>query len=301
MQPIEHALSFLAAYQRPSGELPTLTSRYTSMADARPHPCSIYVTAFVALALARLADQPIASAVQKQACAHLRAERNPAGSWGYEGRATRRVPPDLDDSALAQAALVACGEPADLAFFRLLWENEARPGGPYYTWVGVNGQDHLLARQIDGLVNANLLYAATLCRMPLPGTVAYLRDVIASASYDHASVYCFTPHLLAFCIARAIGAGAVGMAAAAPTLQAYVTSTLLPAAENPFQLACSVAALAYLGTPAAKLEPQREALRAAQLTDGSWPVAASYSGYPPHFDGSPALSTAIAIEGLLET
>jgi hypothetical protein len=297
---LERAIAYLAAAQRPSGELPTFSSRHASMAEARPYPCSVYVSAFVALALARIAGQPLADTVRERACAHLRAERNPGGSWGYEGRATRRVPPDLDDTALVQAALLSCGDAADFAFFRLLWENESRPGGPYYTWVGVNGQDHLLARQVDALVNANLLYAATRCGQPLPGTAAYLAEVIAQASYDEASVYCFTPHLLAFCIARAAGAGAAGLADALPALRAYVANTILPSAGSPFQLACGTAALAYLGAPAAVLAPQRAALCASQLADGSWPIAAAYSGYPPHFDGSPALSTALAIEALLE-
>jgi hypothetical protein len=87
---IANALAFLAAYQRPGGELPTLSSRFATMTAPRTYPCSIYVTAFVALALARLPDHPLASTVRTRACAHLRAERNPDGSWAYEGRGTSR-------------------------------------------------------------------------------------------------------------------------------------------------------------------------------------------------------------------
>jgi hypothetical protein len=295
MQAIDSALAFLATYQRPDGELPILSSRFASMAEARPHPCSVYVTAFVALALARLPANPTASVIRQQACAHLQAQRNPNDSWSYEGRATRRVPPDLDDTAVATAALVRNGASPGLGFFRLLWENESQPGGPYYTWVGVNGVDHLLARQIDGLVNANVLYSAAVCRMALPGTAAYLRAIITASSYEQASDYCFTPHLFAFCLARASSVSHE-LADTAPALRDYLLNGLLPAVANPFERACTLAALRYLGEVPAE---QIALLLGEQLPDGSWPIAPSYSGYPPHFDGSPALTTAIAIEALL--
>ncbi len=66
-------------------------------------------------------------------------------------------------------------------------------------------------------------------------------------------------------------------------------------AGSAFELACRAAALLALGTPAVG---ELGDLLAAQLPDGSWPMAAAYSGYPPHLDGSPALTTAIALDAL---
>jgi len=293
------AIGFLADAQRPSGELPTFTARRADMADARAYPCTVYTTAFAAHGLAHFADDEVARAVRLRAATHLRAERNPDGSWSYEGRSTTRVPPDLDDTACAAAALLGAGARPDLAFYRLLWENEAAPGGPYYTWVGVNAGDHLLARQVDALVNANLLLCAGLAGMALPGAAAYLCDVAARSDWETASDYCLTPHLLLFCVARAYADGAVNaLAPAMPALGAAALALPGPPAElEPFRLACLAAALLAAGAPGAAA-PHLAALLAAQRPDGSWPIAAAYSGYPPHHDGSPALTTAIALDAI---
>lgn len=320
--PIASALDFLRAAQRPSGELPAYTARRPDMAEARAYPCCVYVSTFVVQALWPLADDPVAAQIRADAGAFLRAEREPDGAWCYEGRATRRVPPDLDDTACAMAALITLGERPDLAFYQLLWENEAAPGGPYYTWLGVNTGAHLLTRQIDALVNANLLLCATLAGLELPGTAAYLSDAITGGRLAEASDYCLTPHLLVYALGRVVGRQKAEGRRQKPTLQSprpaptpsvplspyppILLSPALPAllaaahslsAENPFQHACRAAALLALGDRAGA-ESDISALIDAQQADGGWPIAAAYSGYPPHLDGSPALTTAIAVDAL---
>lgn len=287
------AVTALRAMQRPSGELPTYSARGADMAGATPYPCSVYTTTFAAHALRRWAGQPAADAALRAAAAHLRAERNPDGSWGYEGRATARVPPDLDDTACAAAALHAVGEGPDLALFRLLWENEAAPGGPYYTWAGVNGGDHLLARQLDALVNANVVLCAALAGQALPGAVAYLLDVTTARPFEEASVFCLTPHLLLYALARACADGP------APGLRPAVVAGVAAAGRSSgaLQLGCLASGLLALGEREAAA-PALAALLDAQLPDGSWPMAAAYSGYPPHHDGAPGLTTAIALDAL---
>lgn len=230
----------------------------------------------------------------------MRAERNNDGSWSYEGRATHRVPPDLDDSACAAAALLTLGERPDLTFFQLLWENEAAPGGPYYTWIGVNQTPgHLLARHVDALVNANILLCAAMAGMPLPGVTAYLADVVQRGALADASDYCLDPHLLVYALARAAAHGGVAeFAPALPALRTYTLSLPAPPAERrALHLACLAATLLALGDPQSA-QPYLTALLEAQQPDGSWPAAAAYSGYPPWFDGSPALTTAIALDAL---
>lgn len=311
---LARAIPFLRAAQRPSGELPAYTASRPDMADARAYPCCVYVTTFVVHALWPLADDPVAAQIRADAGAFLRAEREPNGAWCYEGRATRRVPPDMDDTACAMAALLTLGERPDLAFYQLLWENEAAPGGPYYTWLGVNSGEHLLARQIDALVNANLLLCAALAGLELPGTAAYLSDLIIGGRLADASDYCLTPHLLVYALGRLIARQKAEGRGQTPTAQlprpaptpAAPLSPALPAllaaarslrAENPFQHACRAAALLALGDRAGA-EPDIAALIGAQQPDGGWPIAAAYSGYPPHLDGSPALTTAIAVDAL---
>jgi hypothetical protein len=299
-QPVRSALAWLRSVQRPGGELPTYTARRTDMADAQAYACCIYTTTYVIHALGRFADHPTAAAVRNAAAVFLRAQRNADGSWSYEGRATRRVPPDLDDTACAAAALLTLGEQPALEFYQLLWENEAAPGGPYYTWAGVNQQPgHLLARHLDALVNANILLCAGLAGMALPGAAAYLDDVIGRGALAAASDYCLEPHLLVYALARAAIDGAVAdLTPKLPALRAYALSLPAPPQERqPFRLACLAATLLALGDQEAAA-PYLAALLAAQAPDGSWPVAAAYSGYPPWIDGSPALTTAIALDAL---
>jgi hypothetical protein len=293
---IYNAIAWLRAAQRPSGELPTFTGRRADMADAAPYPCCVYTSTFVVHALGRYAHIADAEAVRLAAGAFLRSEANGDGSWSYEGRATRRVPPDMDDTACATAALLALGERPGLEFYRLLWENEAAPGGPYYTWLGVNGAgQHLLRGQVDALVQANLLLCAGMAGLDLPGVVSHLLEVLAGGDLAMASDYCLTPHLLVYAIGRAYADGpAPGLAPALPCLRA---AALVLSADSPFELACAAAALLAIGEPALAA-PMMERLLAAQLPDGSWPLAAAYSGYPPHLDGSPALTTALVLDAL---
>lgn len=263
------------------------------MADAQPYACSVYTTTFAVHALRRWAALPVAAATLAAAGAHLRAERNPDGSWSYEGRATRRVPPDLDDTACAAAALLALGERPGFGFYRLLWENEAAPGGPYYTWLGVNRGEQLLGRQLDALVNANLLLCAAMARQALPGVVAYLLDVTITREFADASDYCLAPHLLLYALARAYADGPVPELASAVCAGVAVCQTT----ENALQRACLACGLLALGEREAAA-PLFDALLAEQGPDGAWPIAAAYSGYPPHVDGSPALTTAIALDAI---
>ncbi|HMQ33940.1 MAG TPA: hypothetical protein PKD53_24625, partial [Chloroflexaceae bacterium] len=216
------------------------------------------------------------------------------GSWSYEGRATPRVPPDLDDPACAAAALCALGEGPDLRLFRLLWANEAAPGGPYYTWAGVNGGEHMLARQLDPLVNANVVFCAALAGFELPGAAAYLRAQI-DGDLGRASDYCLSPHLLVYALARALADGpARALSPAAPALLAHARAV---GAGEPFQLACAAAAMLALGD-AGGARPLLGALLAAQGADGAWPIGLAYTGYPPYFAGAPGLTTAIALDAL---
>ncbi len=299
---VERGLQFLQVNQRDSGEWPTLASPHLDLRDAEAYAKSPYITSFVLHSLQFLPADARIAALQARAAAFLLAEREDSGAWNYEGRGDWRIPADLDDTCCAMAGLIETGERPDLAFYTLLWGNEQEPGGPYYTWIDVNElADSPLAKEVDALVNANLVFCFGLLEMPLPGAVAYLVDLVQRADYSASTIYGLSPHFLIYCLSRAAADGGVSdLQAALPRLQQTILHELAAPAAEPaaFNLACLTVALLNCGADAATLAPYLSALLAQQQPDGSWPAWAAWLSFRPNYDGAPALTTALALEAL---
>jgi hypothetical protein len=298
---IRRGLAHLDRTQRPSGEFATFTGARLDLAGAERYLKSVYVTTFVIHALAQLPPEPQIAPIQRRAADFIAGEREEDGAWNYEGRGEWRVPCDLDDTSCAMAALATLGQRPALSFYTLLWQNEAAPGGPYYTWVGVHDRaDFAYARQIDALVNANTLFCCGLLGLPLPGAAAYLEQVVRDDAYFE-SAYAVSPHFLIYAISRAYADGKVGaLAPALPALQRYLLTRLPPpeAESSAFNLACLAAGLLNLGADRGIVAPYLDALLDAQQDEGGWPAWAAYAGFAPNYDGAPALTTALALEAL---
>ncbi len=212
------------------------------------------------------------------------------------------MPPDLDDTSCAIAALAELNQRPELSFYALLWQSESAPGGPYYTWLGINERDDdPRARQVDALVNANIVYCCGLLNLSLPSTVYYLEQVIRAEAYDSESAYTVSPHLLIYALSRAYADGKVTMLdAVMSVMQDYILSKLPPPhiEISAFNLACLTVSLINMHVPAILVRPYLVPLLASQQSDGSWPAWAAYAGFSPNYDGSPALTTALALEAL---
>jgi hypothetical protein len=299
---IDKGLTYLSKSQKKTGEFEMFTSRQPDMAAAVSYPKSPYVTAFVAHTLTTLPESPLTKQMKKRAVAFLQHEQETTGSWNYEGRDQWQVAPDLDSTSCAIAALAQASHHPELSFFALLWQNEATPGGPYYTWLGINDQpDDPHACQVDALVNANILFCCGLLKISLPRTIYYLQQVIRAEAFQSESAASISPHFLIYAISRAYNDGGVtALGSTMPVLQNYIFSKLrLPDAESSiFNLACLAVSLLNLGTPPTLVRPYLIALLTAQQPDGSWPAGAAFSRYPPEYDGGPALTTALVLEGL---
>jgi hypothetical protein len=299
---IETGLDYLARVQRPSGEFETWTSPHLDFSDATAYLKSIYTTTFVMHTLTLLSSTPQIEQMQNRAADFLMAEQEDNGAWNYEGRGNHRLPCDQDDTSCAIAALAQLGIQPELSFYALLWQNESAPGGPYYTWIGINDlNDDPRARQIDGLVNANILFCAGLLNLSLPGTIYYLEQVIQAEAYDSESLYTPTSHFLMYALSRAYADGNVSkLDKAMSIMQDYVLTKLPPphAETSAFKLACLAVSLLNMKVPSILIRPYLVPLLSMQQPDGSWPVDITYHGFSPNYDGSPALSTALAIEAL---
>lgn len=297
---IRGGLAYLRASQLPNGEWATLTSPHLDLRDGTAYPTSVYSTTFVLHTLASLAPSARPADLIAQAALFLRAEQDSTGLWNYEGRAGQRLYPDLDDTSCAVAALRLAGQQPDFAFFAHLWRCEAAVGGPYYTWVGLN--DHPTApgaREVDPLVNANIVFCCGCLGIEVPGAAAYLRERISAG--DYSAKYCVSPHFLLYAISRAYADGRVaGLEASMPALQSYILRELPPPAAEPsvFNLACLAAALLNSRAPGAIAAPYLAVLVDRQAADGSWPAWAAYLGFHGCYDGGPALTTAISLDAL---
>jgi hypothetical protein len=299
---VERGLQFLQANQRDSGEWPTVFSPHHDLRGAAAYAKSPYVTSFVIHALQFLPPEARIAALQARAAAFLQAEREDDGAWNYEGRGDWRIPADLDDTCCAMAALIESDQRPDLAFYILLWNKEQAPGGPYHTWLNVNElADSPLAKEVDALVNANIAFCFGLLGIPLPGTAAYLADLVQRADYTRATIYGLSPHFLIYCLSRAAADGGVAeLQAALPRLQQTILEELPPPDAEPaaFNLACLSVALLNCGADSATLAPYLSALLDQQQPDGSWPAWAAWLSFSPNYDGAPALTTALALEAL---
>jgi len=299
---IQKGLAYLHGLQRVSGEFPTYTSPRMTLSNPKLYPKSIYVTTFVVHALNFLPPNPLIPLLQNRANLFLTHEQEKNGAWNYEGRGNHRVPCDLDDTSCAVAALFQSGQAPDFSFYALLWQNEAAPGGPYYTWIGINDRtDDPRARQVDALVNANILFCAGLLNLELPGASAYLQAIIRQSNYQTSSIYGVSPHFLIYFISRAYADGNVtGLSPAIPALHKYILQNLAvsPGKLPAFELACLSISLLNLEANLSLIEACLSFLLEAQQAAGKWPAWGAYAGFRSNYDGSPALTTALALEAL---
>jgi hypothetical protein len=329
---IHNGVDYLSQTQRPSGEFATIIGPSPDLTDGDFYPKSVYISTYIVHSLAYVPAGPVATRVRQGVGDFLEAEEEDNGTWNHDGRGQWRMPVDLDSSCCAVAALLDLQRRPPRDAYRLLWQvvrpNETAPGGPYYTYVGVIGveaSEDLLsaeyAREVDPLVNANVLFCSGRLGIGLPGTAKYLVGIVHAEEYTERSHYCISSHFPAYLLGRAYADGnARDLSPAMPTMLAHLL-TKLPAVEaefSAFNLACRAATLLNLGVDPAVVEPYLATLLRAQRADGGWPAWAAGAGIPLNWDpkwqerwpggpasvetgwcwGSPALTTALALEAL---
>lgn len=299
---IEKGLSYLHQHQRPTGEFPTYFSPRLDMVGAKIYPKSVYITSFVIHSLCYLPTHPLIEPMQQRAAEFLLAEQEEFGAWYYEGRGNSRIPSDLDCTSCSVAALLKLGYQPVLSYYMLLWQNEAAATGPYYTWIGINDNpEQPLAKQVDALVNANILFSGGLLNLPLGGTVTYLQQIVQTESYQRDYLYAVSPHFFIYALSRAYADGQVtDLKSIVPILQNYVLNKLLPPKIEPAALnvACLAVTLLNLETNPNEIAPYITSLLNTQCSAGGWPAWAAYLSYSPNYDAAPALTTALALEAL---
>lgn len=322
------ALAYLEDAQLPSGEIPVDATTDPSMRQGRSRDPSVFPAALAvhSLSFAGEAARPIV----ERAADFLLAEMDAGGLWRHWTRAHpyhRQLPPDLDDTSCASAALVRIGRaiPDNRAILR---GNRARDGMfltwllPRLRWTGLPHLRATLPRlrhpatlflffrrtsaragDVDAVVNANVLHYLRAAE-GVEGIADRLMRVLADDREGQADKWYDNPIIVRYFLSRALA----GLRADAGDILVHKTGNTQPG--NALEAALLACTLADWGRDIGSELVAR--LLDSQLPSGAWPAAAVYHGgrrrlpgggfAPPHPDtphwGSEELSTAFAVEAL---
>jgi SAM-dependent methyltransferase len=297
---LERAVAFLERSQLPSGELRVLAS-------GKPDP-SVFPTALAAYALS---FAPRAAGVRDRALDFLLHEMEPRGLWKHWTREHpyhHQLPPDLDDTSCASAALARArrGFPDNRP---ILLRNRNRRG-LFYTWKLTLAQlRHPLVCftfftktsakpfDVDAVVNANALHYLG----DAPEVVEHLLRVLRENRESQCDKWYENPFAIWYFFSRALH---VSTPEAGELIAAKIAAAV---PSNALEHALAVCALRYWKRPV-DVGP----LLALQLESGAWPAAPLYHGgrarrrdgtfAAPHPDtpywGSEELTTAFCVEAL---
>lgn len=322
---VTRARAFLESVQLPSGEFPVYASTDPSLAEGCAADPSVFPTALVAHSLGYCgAAEPL----RQRALAFLAAEMDRHGLWRHWTREhphCSQLPPDLDDSSCAAAALA---DPEGLAGNRAIILGNRRGDGLFLTWILPRllrgGAAHRRAAwpqlrhaatlflffrrtsaapgDVDAVVNANALFR--LGDFEGRGkAVDFLLRVLREGAEESCDKWYENRFAIWYFFSRALGADP-----AAADLILRRSATARPAGAMEAALALCTA----LNCGARPAESAVEALLGEQSGDGSWPRAALYHGgrtrlagggfAPRHPDtphwGSEALTTSFCMEAL---
>ncbi len=135
MARVDAALAFLAEQQLPNGEFPTVRGRLPKLEDERSFESTTFATSYVLHSLSHV-DRSPAPVLADGAADFLESVMERHGVWRYWTARDRRhssIPPDLDDTCCASAALRDVGR-APIANHDLILANRNR-AGLFYTWL----------------------------------------------------------------------------------------------------------------------------------------------------------------------
>ncbi|HEY4639726.1 MAG TPA: hypothetical protein VII75_00140 [Thermoanaerobaculia bacterium] len=299
---IERGVAYLESAQLPSGEIPL---ELASTAEMTGHPVPDPVVFATALAARALSIAPAADRVRARALDFLEREMHPDGLWRHPSRAKRdhyATPLDVDDTAIASAALEAAGRtfPDNRRF---VLANRDR-SGLFLTWI-VRWWPHPLLTyrffkyiaepgDVDSAVNANVvLYLGD--REETRPAIEHMLDVLRANREMQSTIWYGSRFTVWYFFSHALR----GIAPEAGEL--IVPRVLAARPSNALELAAAISTLRLWNRV-----PDIQPLLDAQLPSGAWPRFGFYhmgqrrqERQPkPPWCGSEALTTVLAVEAL---
>lgn len=311
---IARGIAFLEARQLPSGEVPVFTAKGRLMGGSCTADSSVFPTA---LAAHSLSFAPGAAGVREKALDFLLAEMVDGGFWKHWARAHPYydlLPPDLDDTSVASAALAQAGRPFPDQRGQLLANRNGR--GLFRTWRLTAAElRHPIALctffsrtsarpfDVDAVVNANVLSYLGPCAATRP-VVEHLLLILDEGRESQCDKWYENPFAVWYAFSRALHEVAFG---AGEIVRRRIATT---GPATALDLALALCCQRYWGDVPG--DDEIGALLNAQLESGGWPRAGLYHGgrtrlrgnafAAPHPDtpwwGSEELTTAFCIEAL---
>ena len=320
------AVTFLAAVQHASGEIPALISTDPDLiANARPVPM-VFPTALAAQALSSCTE---ARDVHAAACRFLVDEQGPRGLWRHPSRSAVNyslLPTDVDDTSCASAAIEGTGH---LIPNRNLLLDNRRSDGLFLTWViprmrwfgrvGVRSWGRSFSHlpkwaaffreataavdDVDLVVNANcLFYLRDFDRREV--VVDALLDVLRTGRETECDKWYDNHFVVLYLISRALRTAAVD---ARPLMAKRINHR---APHSPLERALDISVRFDWNLEIT--EDRVATLLGKQGNDGSWPRSSFYNGGRDrlrdgtlaaprpvqYYWGSEALTTCFVLEAL---
>lgn len=205
-QALSKALDFLAANQKPDGEIPLyITPDPTMQRHCLPDSVT-FGTIATALHLSRV-DDPRARQIIQQAQAYLAKEMLPFGIWGWWGSgSTNQAVPDTEDTALA--SIVIKDHPVVRSGFNrgLLLARRNEDGLFWTELVRTNGSLNI----IDSICNVNVPWYLGNCPEIEPA-INFVNNLILTDHPDVRSVWYPHKFMTYYAIARAYRHGITGL------------------------------------------------------------------------------------------
>lgn len=291
---------FLVGQQLASGEFPTLRAQKEPMGEGT-YIGSVFVTSFVLHSLSFLRPSPQVEGMGDKAVEFLLSERDASGFWRFLGR-NPLLAPDLDSTCCVLASLWEWRTPLNYQELAERILDYRLDEGAFWTWVLDNKQGSLPAsNDIDWVVNANVVFYFSLMGQTLPQTQMYLEEVVRRNLFQGPSMHYCSPLAFVYCVSRAIADGSAhGLAKLMPAVTDYLAKSQGPEGGfgAPLEDALGTVALLNCGVPTNEVEKAISRLLGKQLQNGGWEAAPFFREPAGHLYGSPALTTALAVEAL---
>lgn len=329
---IERGVTYLHQHQYPNGEFCVYCAPDAPMQAWCLPDSSIFPTALIAHSLLWVAEHPAAEQMLAQAAAFLQYQMGSGGLWGHftvTHRFRHLCPPDADDTACVADFLRARGFDYPYpSHVPLLLANRDRRG-LFYTWFvlrlrwqtnrthwrvtlpelrrPVHSAAFWLSteasrRDVDGVVNANVLYYLG----DIPETqpiIAWLLRIIAEGREADCDLWYRDAHVVYYFISRNYFRGITQLALARQPVIDRILAAARPdgrLGDTVLDTALAVCTLLNWRAAPPELGPAVAFLLRTQGAAGEWPRWLFYYGGPKRLVGwgSEEITTAFCLEAL---